>query len=347
MSGADPDAVEGPGAQPDLRSAANDSTKPAAAVPDSSPGDAVHPAESAHGVAKASAPDAGSEHGAHENVTAAADSSAAGSADADAARIAERARAADLAETEANTAASAADAGSVRKSRPIAAVALLAVAAALLWVSSRMNWASIEITSDYGLPRHKDLNGGTWFGALTPLALAFLATIAAVFATHGWWRRGVGVVVAVLAAVCAVPAYALLMHRGTGERAARLAELHGGDHAGQVTTSGLPAVVCLAGAVAAFVAGLLLVRQSAQAPRMSGKYDNPANRKLSAAEQVAAHHARVRDAESASQPAAEGQLSGRVLWDALDEGVDPTDDETNHPAAHDDPDNRGQRGNQH
>ncbi|MET8429117.1 TIGR02234 family membrane protein [Nocardia sp. NPDC004860] len=269
-------------------------------------------------------------------------------AETDAARTAERARAADLAEAEANAAAAEADtnaAGARKRSRPIAAVALLAVAAALLWGSSRMTWARLEITSDYGLPRHRDLNGGVWFGALTPLALVFLATIAAVFATHGWWRRGVGVVVAVLAAVSAVPAYALLMHKGTADRATRLAELHGGDHAGAVTTSTLPAVVCLAGAVAAFVAGLLLVRQSSGTSRMSGKYDSPAARKLSAAEQVAAHQARVQDHESGTPAAADKQLSGRVLWDALDEGVDPTDDETNHPAAHDDPGNGAARDN--
>ncbi|WP_433561857.1 TIGR02234 family membrane protein [Nocardia sp. CA-151230] len=269
-------------------------------------------------------------------------------AETDAARTAERARAADLAEAEANAAAAEADTDAARarkRSRPIAAVALLAVAAALLWGSSRMTWARLEITSDYGLPRHRDLNGGVWFGALTPLALVFLATIAAVFATHGWWRRGVGVVVAVLAAVSAVPAYALLMHKGTADRATRLAELHGGDHAGAVTTSTLPAVVSLAGAVAAFVAGLLLVRQSSGTTRMSGKYDSPAARKLSAAEQVAAHQARVQDHESGTPARADKQLSGRVLWDALDEGVDPTDDETNHPAADDDPGNGAARDN--
>ncbi|WP_233434518.1 TIGR02234 family membrane protein, partial [Nocardia yamanashiensis] len=222
--------------------------------------------------------------------------------------------------------------------RPIVPVVLLALAAVLLWGSSRMTWASLEITSDYGLPRTKDLDGGVWFGALTPLALVFLATIAAVFATHGWARRGIGVVVAVLAAVAAVPGYALLVGRGeTADRAARLAELHGGDHAGAVTTSTLPAVLSLAGAVAAFLAGLLLVRTSAGAPKMSGKYDNPAKRKLSAAEQVAEHHVRSQQAESGSPQGGEQQLSGRVLWDALDEGVDPTDIETNTPAAHDDP----------
>ncbi|GAB2556022.1 TIGR02234 family membrane protein [Nocardia heshunensis] len=255
--------------------------------------------------------------------------------------------AAKAAAPEADSAAESEAAAPRKRQRPLAAVALLAVAAALLWASSRMNWAKIEITSDYGLPRHKDLNGGVWFGALTPLALVFLATIAAVFATHGWWRRGVGVVVAVVAAMSAVPAYALLTHHGTEGRAERLAELHGGDHAGAVTTSALPAVVSLAGAVAAFAAGLLLVRQSSESARMSGKYDNPAARKLSAAEQVAAHHARVRDPGSGSPDASTGQLSGRVLWDALDEGVDPTDDETNHPAPHDDPDDSGSRDQRH
>lgn len=284
-------------------------------------------------------PDADTSAGSAENGVAQPDSRAegAGATESDAASTAERAIAADLADADA---AAGSEAPPARK-RPLAAVALLAVAAALLWVSSRMNWVRLEITSDYGLPRHKDLDGGVWFGALTPLALVFLATIAAVFATHGWWRRGVGVVVAVLAAVSAVPAYALLMHRGAAERAARLAELHGGDHAGAMTTSTLPAVVSLAGAVAAFVAGLLLVRQSSQAARMSGKYDNPANRKLSAAEQVAAHHARGQGEDSGSQGAAAGQLSGRVLWDALDEGVDPTDADTNGGAAHNNPNSGG------
>ncbi|UGT41130.1 TIGR02234 family membrane protein [Nocardia yamanashiensis] len=250
--------------------------------------------------------------------------------DADAAEAA-------AAQAEADARAAETDAASAGR-RPIGAVVLLAVAAAALWGSSRMTWASLEITSDYGLPRTKDLDGGVWFGALTPLALVFLATIAAVFATHGWARRGIGVVVAVLAAVAAVPGYAVLVGRGnTAERAARLAELHGGDHAGAVTTSTLPAVLSLAGAVAAFLAGLLLVRTSSTAAKMSGKYDNPAKRKLSAAEQVAEHHVRSQQAEYGSPQGGEQQLSGRVLWDALDEGVDPTDIETNTPAAHDDP----------
>ncbi|WP_067697398.1 TIGR02234 family membrane protein [Nocardia jejuensis] len=250
---------------------------------------------------------------------------AAGQAETDAALAAADARTAE------------ADAAQVR-TRPIGAVILLAIAAGLLWAASRMTWVKLEVTSDFGVSRTVNLGGATWFGALTPLALALVATIAAVFAARGWLRRILGVVVAVLAAVSAVPAYALLMGQGkTSERAGRLAELRGWEHAGNADTSTLPAVLTLIGAVAAFAAGVLLTRMPAQAAQMSGKYDNPVFRRSEATEQVAEHHAQTQDADSTSQSGSREQLSGRVLWDALDAGTDPTDDETNAAAAHDDP----------
>ncbi|MET9491420.1 TIGR02234 family membrane protein [Nocardia sp. NPDC006630] len=225
-----------------------------------------------------------------------------------------------------------------KKPKPVGAVALLAVAAALLWVASRMTWVSVEVISELGPPKTVHLSGATWFGALTPLALVLIATIAAVFATRGWLRRIIGVVVAVLAAVAAVPAYALLQGQGkTAERAGRLAELRTWEHVGTAQTSTLPAVLTMVGAVAAFLAGVLLTRMPSESARMSGKYDNPVFRKSEAAEQVAEHHAVQRAAESGSQDTPPEQLSGRVLWDALDAGADPTDEETDTAAAHDDP----------
>ncbi|MRH89975.1 TIGR02234 family membrane protein [Nocardia sp. SYP-A9097] len=253
-----------------------------------------------------------------------------------------RAAEADIAEARADARSAEAD-GAAKKRRPIGAVALLALAAALLWVSSRMTWVTLDVVSELGPGRTMHLNGGSWFGALTPLALVLVATIAAVFAARGWWRRGLGVVVAVLAAVAAVPAYALLKGAGkTAERAGRLAELRDWEHVGGTQTSTLPAVLTIIGALAAFGAGVLLTRMpSESAAPMSGKYDNPVFRKSEAAEQVAEHHAVKRAAESGSQQTAAEPLSGRVLWDALDAGADPTDDETNTPAAHDDPGSGG------
>lgn len=196
---------------------------------------------------------------------------------------------------------------------PVPAIGLLAVAAAALWGSSRSTW--VMVTSADGLtePRIDELNGGVWFGALTPLALVLLAAIAAILATRGWVRRLVGVLVALIAAVTAVPALALLTGSGaTEQRAAALAELPGRAQVQELVTAPGAAVLALAGAVAAFGAGLLLARMPAGTKRLSGKYDPPATRKAAATRAV-------------QEGPAGGPLPERVLWDALDAGADPTD----------------------
>ncbi|MEU7145548.1 TIGR02234 family membrane protein [Nocardia sp. NPDC046473] len=225
-----------------------------------------------------------------------------------------------------------------RRKSPIGALVLLAVAAAALWGSSRMTW--VTVTSSDGLtePRTDHLNGGVWFGALTPLALVLLASIAAVLATRGWLRRVLGVVIALVAAVAAVPAFALLTNSGKiAERAAKLAELPARAQVGEATTSALPAVLALLGALAAFAAGGLLARMPQDTARLSGKYDNPVFRRAAATEQVTKQRA-----EAAAEPGST-QLSERVLWDALDAGTDPTEDAVNSGGRPDDPD-AGQSG---
>lgn len=231
-----------------------------------------------------------------------------------------------------------------KRARPVLPVALLAVGAAALWGSSRMTWVTLRSSDGLTEPRTQHLDGGLWFGALTPLALVLLASIAAVFATKGWLRRLIGVVVALVAAVAAVPGLALLTQHGKlAERAARLAELPARAHVDAATAATFPAALSVVGALAAFAAGVLLARMPETTARMSGKYDNPVFRRAAAAEQVAELR-RTGEAESAAKgadtprpatPASppqtpepeSGELSQRVLWDALDAGADPTDDE--------------------
>ncbi|RJO69212.1 TIGR02234 family membrane protein [Nocardia panacis] len=198
---------------------------------------------------------------------------------------------------------------------PIAPAALLAAAAALLWLSSRMTWVTVHSADGLTEPRVHHLAGATWFGALTPLALVLLAAIAAALATRGWLRRLVGVLVALVAAVAAVPGFALLMGKATAERAKTLAELPARAEVTDLQTSALAAVVSLFGAAAALAAAALLARMSERAARLSGKYDNPVFRRAAAS-------ARVRDAEAGAAP---DRLAERVLWDALDAGADPTE----------------------
>lgn len=196
---------------------------------------------------------------------------------------------------------------------PVAAIVLLAVAAAALWGSSRLTWVTVTSADGLTEPRTDKLNGGVWFGALTPLALVLLAAVAAVLATRGWVRRLVGILVALIAAVTAVPALALLTGSGaTEERAAALAELPGRAEVQELVTASGPALLALAGALGAFGAGLLLTRMPAGTERLSGKYDAPATRKAAATRAV-------------QEGTAGGPLPERVLWDALDAGADPTD----------------------
>ncbi|MGW4772768.1 TIGR02234 family membrane protein [Nocardia sp. NPDC004278] len=222
---------------------------------------------------------------------------------------------------------------SPKRKYPVGAIVLLAIAAAALWGSSRMTWVTVSSTDGLTEPRTDRLNGGVWFGALTPLALVLLAAIAAVLATRGWLRRMVGVLIGLVAAVTAVPAFALLTRSGaTAARAATLAELPGRATVTQVVTSQFPAVLSLVGALAAFTAGVLLARMPQDTARLSGKYDNPVFRRAAATEQVTRQ--RTDDAD-----ATPGQLSERVLWDALDAGTDPTEESSGRtPAPADTPD---------
>ncbi|MCC3333236.1 TIGR02234 family membrane protein [Nocardia abscessus] len=216
---------------------------------------------------------------------------------------------------------------------PVGPVVLLAMAAAALWASSRMTWVTVSSSDGLTQPRTDHLNGGVWFGALTPLALVLLASIAAVLATRGWLRRVVGVVIALVAAVAAVPAFALLTGSGkTAERAAALAELPARAQVETATTSAFPAVLALLGAIAAFGAGALLARMPAEAARLSGKYDNPVFRRADATAEVAQRRARSSDEPSSPH------LSERVLWDALDAGTDPTEEAEGGQPPRDDPD---------
>ncbi|MGV9677193.1 TIGR02234 family membrane protein [Nocardia sp. NPDC003482] len=221
------------------------------------------------------------------------------------------------------------EAGGKPRRYPVGAVVLLVIAAGALWASSRLTWVTLRSSDGLTEPRTRELNGGLWFGAMTPLALVLLAAVAAVLATRGWLRRLVGVVVAVVAAMAAVPGFALLTHHGkVAERAARLAELPARAQVEQVTTAAFPALLSVLGALAAFAAGVLLARMPQTSPRLSGRYDNPVFRRADAAGQVAQRQAKAAAPQADSSESAEpGQLSERVLWDALDAGTDPTDDD--------------------
>ncbi|OHF25026.1 hypothetical protein BKP30_26800 [Rhodococcus erythropolis] len=190
---------------------------------------------------------------------------------------------------------------------------LLALSAAALWGSSRMTWVHLTSSDGKTLERTTDLDGSTWAAAMTPLALALLAAIAASFAVRGWALRVVGLLVALVAVAVAVPAVQLLVSGASADRAVELAELSGHPEDLSTTVSVLPALLALLGALAALGAAVLLMRKPPVRGGLSSKYDNPAARREAAAK-----------LGQGDTPASDEPVTQRMLWDALDAGEDPT-----------------------
>ncbi|MCH6196740.1 TIGR02234 family membrane protein [Corynebacterium mastitidis] len=203
----------------------------------------------------------------------------------------------------------------------------LALAGAVEWASSRMTWISVEAFDDKSGAATASVTGGTWSTELTAVALLLCAGCVAGLALRRVGRRAVGAACAAAGAALAwVPVQALVR----GADAQRVHSLlssapeggAGTATGGHGTAAGLsewaeisavtihyagPAL-SVAGAALALVAGLVLaLRPGADAATMN-RYE----RKESRAQRL--RH----DLEAAPD-------SGRVLWDALDADIDPTE----------------------
>jgi uncharacterized membrane protein (TIGR02234 family) len=183
---------------------------------------------------------------------------------------------------------------------------LLAVAAAVLWGASRLTWVSQAVESLTG-PRTSTADGATAEPILVPWALLCLAAIGGLVATAGWGRRVVGTLVAVAglwallraaSGLLAPASDALPPGMRPGDRPLPAEAVVGGPLLGIV------------GAAAMLAAGLLTVRWAAVLPRMGAQYDAPGG----------ARAERPRPADP-----------DKALWEALDDGRDPTGDPTREP----------------
>lgn len=166
-------------------------------------------------------------------------------------------------------------------------VLLLVVGAGLLWGTSRMTWQWSTHVSDLRGTVVDAANGSDVETGLVPLALIYLAAIAATMATGGWARRLVGG----LLALAGVAALWLGLHRIAGV----FAEHQSGYPFGTVLAAHIMAVVA---GLAGVAAGTLLVRHAARMPRMGAKYSR-------------------QDRRGRKDP-------DTALWDDLTEGSDPT-----------------------
>ncbi|OAN31421.1 TIGR02234 family membrane protein [Mycolicibacterium iranicum] len=193
-----------------------------------------------------------------------------------------------------------------------AAQLLLALAAAGLWGASRFTWVQISSFDGLGQPKAAALSGATWSTALVPLALLVLAAAVAALAVRGWPLRVLALLVAAASAGMGYLAISLWVVEDVAVRAARLAEVPVAD---LIDTQRyyVGAVVTLVAAALSLLGAVLLVRSAAHGRAEGTRYTR-------------------RPAVVADAPAA--SMSERMIWDALDEGSDPTQDPVN-------PDNKG------
>jgi uncharacterized membrane protein (TIGR02234 family) len=185
---------------------------------------------------------------------------------------------------------------------------LLVLSAAALWGASRMVWVDVQSFDGLGQPKTTALTGGTWSTALVPLAAILLVAAVAPIAVRGWRLGVLAVVIAGMSAVMGYLAISLWVIRDVAVRAVHLAGVPAADLMGTQRHYG-GAILTLVAAVSTLVGAVLLLRSVAKPRPEVDRYERR---------------------RSAQSPQEDADASERVMWDALDEGRDPTD-----------PDNKG------
>ncbi|MDT5211715.1 MAG: hypothetical protein QOF67_4130 [Mycobacterium sp.] len=185
---------------------------------------------------------------------------------------------------------------------------LLVLSAAALWGASRMAWVDVASFDGLGQPKTTALAGGTWSTALVPLAAILLVAAVAPIAVRGWRLGVLAVVIAGMSAVMGYLAISLWVIRDVTVRAIHVAGVPAADLVGTQRHYG-GAILTLVAAIGTLVGAVLLLRSVAKPRPEVDRYERR---------------------RSARPPEDEADASERVIWDALDEGRDPTD-----------PDNKG------
>lgn len=201
------------------------------------------------------------------------------------------------------------------------AQSLLVVAAGALWIAARLPWVVVRSFDGLGPAKEVTLTGGAWSTALRPLALLMLAAAVAALAVRGWPLRALAALLAAASfasgylgvSLWVIPDVAL---RGADLAGVPVATLVGSErHYGGATVAVAAAICALAGA------GFLMrsVSISGSAGEDAIKYAAPAARRsLARGDDTGA-------VTQGSVPQNEPDMSERMIWDALDEGRDPTD----------------------
>lgn len=196
---------------------------------------------------------------------------------------------------------------------------LLAVAAGALWAASRLPWVVIRSFDGLGQPKEVTLSGTSWSTALLPLALLMLAAAVAALAVRGRPLRALAGLLAAASFAVGYLGVSLWVIPDVAMRGADLA------HVSVMSLVGTErrywgAGLAVAASVCTLIAAVLLMRSasdSRSARESATKYAAPATRRSNVLREGA-------DGAMLERPETP-EMSERMIWDALDEGRDPTD----------------------
>lgn len=196
---------------------------------------------------------------------------------------------------------------------------MLVVAAGALWAASRLPWVVIHSFDGLGPPKKVALSGGSWSTGLLPLALLMLAAAVAAIAVRGWLLRALAGLLALASLAVGYLGISLWALPDVAVRGADLAHISVMSLVGSERHYA-GAGVTVAAAACTLVAAVLLMRSASDtgSARTSAlKYAAPATRRSTALRKTA-------DGAMLERPETP-EMSERMIWDALDEGRDPTD----------------------
>jgi uncharacterized membrane protein (TIGR02234 family) len=222
--------------------------------------------------------------------------------------------------------------GQARSARRALAMTLLlgAAGAGIAFLATRQGWAKVRTTPPAPLPPSVvSVTGSALVPYADALAVAALASLAAVLATRQLWRRLSGLILAVLgaglaASAGAVAAAAASVGPASNPGAGSVTQGSGGSSPVPDVVGATPhveftvvgwQVMVVAGALAIIAAGLIAMTSPARLAVMSSKYDAPDGAKPQAAD---------RGRAAGQQGAGEEPADSASIWEALSRGDDPT-----------------------
>lgn len=209
-------------------------------------------------------------------------------------------------------------------SRKVARIAALGIALGALgqWFAARANWLNVVAFDDKTGDVTRTISGASWSTATTALATLLVVAAIAGVSLKKMGRRLAGVVAAIAAVIASWPATNLALYGADPQRAhSLLVDGLTSSKASEPQTISQWAtiqdmqvnymatavfVVCCA---LALISGIVLAMRPGEDTAKENRFERKADREAKLAEDLA-----------------QSPDSGRVMWDALDADLDPTDD---------------------